>query len=153
MKHLIALIAIAASVTVYGQGSAPAKPMQFDKAKLNIQEGDKKREIDCAVIYDTDAVSMSAYKLDKNKPDPGKVFKYTDIASAEYTFGKSPRVAAAILLSPLALFSSSKSHWLTIKRKDGEYALLRLDKNNYKLIIAELEKRAKIKVESVGEGK
>jgi hypothetical protein len=41
---------------------------------------------------------------------------------------------------------------LTIKTGD-DYALLRLDKKNYKLVIAELEKRAHITVASIGENK
>jgi hypothetical protein len=132
---------------------ANAKPLQFDGAKLTYQQGSDKKEVDCAVIYGDDTMTIAPYKLKKSQPDPTVAMKYADIASAEYTFGKSPRVAAALLLSPLFLFSSSKSHWLTVKAKSGDYALLRLDKGNYKLVMAELEKRARIKVESVGEGK
>ena len=55
-------------------------------------------------------------------------------------------------MSPLVLFNRSKSHWLTVKTGD-DYALLRLDKSNYKLVMAELEKRAHLTVASVGENK
>jgi hypothetical protein len=91
-------------------------------------------------------------QVDKKKPEKNPTMKYSDITAGEYTFGKSPRVSAALLVSPLFLFSSSKSHWLTVKSRN-DYVLLRLDKNNYKLVIAELEKRVGIKVESVGENK
>jgi hypothetical protein len=133
--------------------AAKGRPLQFDDAKLTYQQGSDKKEVDCAVIYDDDTMTIAPYKLKKSQPDPTVAMRYVDIASAEYTYGKSPRVAAALLVSPLFLFSNSKSHWLTVKAKSGDYALVRLDKGNYKLVMAELEKRAKIKVESVGEGK
>ena len=46
-----------------------------------------------------------------------------------YESAKSPRIKSAIFLSPLALFSSGKKHWLTIEYEGG-YAYMRLDKNN-----------------------
>lgn len=102
--------------------------------------------------YESEQIYLAFTVPAKKDPIPPRQIAYRDVKSAEYTFGKSPRVAAAILLSPLFLFNSSKSHWLTVKTAD-DYVLLRLNKSNYKIAIAELEKRAGIKVESVGENK
>ena len=42
---------------------------------------------------------------------------FADVSSVAYERSKSPRVKTAIFLSPLALFSSGKKHWLTIETK------------------------------------
>ena len=52
-----------------------------------------------------------------------------------YESAKSPRVKTATFLTPLALFSSGKKHWLTIEYEGG-YAYMRLDKNNRRQIRA-----------------
>ena len=129
--------------------AAPPKPMEFKDAQLQTQEGDKTKQTDCTLRYED---AQLVIVVDKKKPEKNVTLKYDDITAGDYTFGKSPRVAAALLVSPFFLFSSSKSHWLTVKTKD-DFALLRLDKGNYKLAIAELEKRAHVTVASIGEAK
>jgi hypothetical protein len=62
---------------------------------------------------------------------------FDDVTSVMYERSKSPRVKTAIFLSPLALFSSGKKHWLTIEW-DGGYAYMRLDKKNQRQIRAAL---------------
>lgn len=59
------------------------------------------------------------------------------ITGVTYEQSKSPRVKTAIFLSPLALFSPGKKHWLTIEYEGG-YAYMRLDKNNQRQIRAAL---------------
>lgn len=147
MERVIAtVIAIALTAPV---AYAQAPPI-FRDAKLQVQQGDKKKQIDSSLRYEPEALVIQPD--DAKAADSARTLKYADITSAEYTFGKSPRVTAALLVSPLFLFNSSKSHWLTVKTAD-DYALLRLDKSNYKLVLAELEKRAHITVASVGENK
>ena len=48
--------------------------------------------------------------------------------------------------------SKSKRHWLTIKTGD-DYAVLKLDKDNRKLVIPAIETRTSVKVEDIGEKK
>ena len=62
---------------------------------------------------------------------------FATVTSVAYESAKSPRIKSAIFLSPLALFSSGKKHWLTIEYEGG-YAYMRLDKNNQRQIRAAL---------------
>ena len=62
---------------------------------------------------------------------------FSAVTSVVYESAKSPRVKTAIFLSPLALFSSGKKHWLTIEYEGG-YAYMRLDKNNQRQLRAAL---------------
>ena len=122
----------------------------FNDVTLLVQEGDKRKDIDSFLLFQPEALAVQP--KDKKQAQRLRTLAYADVKTAEYSFGKSPRVSAALLVSPFFLFSASKSHWLTVKTSD-DFALLRLDKSNYKLVIGELEKRAKITVASVGENK
>ena len=62
---------------------------------------------------------------------------FSAVASVLYEQSKSPRIKTAIFLSPLALFSPGRKHWLTIEHADG-YAYMRLDKDNQRQIRAAL---------------
>ncbi len=84
-----------------------------------------------------------------------KSFPYESIKSAEYSNSKHPRwkagIGAAIAVGVFALplfFMKGKKHWLTIKTGD-DYAILRLDKDNYKIILPTFEARTGKKVETV----
>ena len=61
------------------------------------------------------------------------VIPFGSVSEMVYERSKSPRVKSAIFLSPLALFSPGKKHWLTIEYEGG-YAYMRLDKNNQRQI-------------------
>jgi hypothetical protein len=149
MKRLLALFV---GLCLTATAAAQTAPI-FKDAKLRTQEGEKTKETDVRLRYDETSLSLLPSGGKKELRDtPIRTIAYTEITAAEYTFGKSPRVTAALLVSPLFLFNSSKSHWLTVKTAN-DYANLRLDKSNYKLVMAELEKRSKITVESVGEDK
>lgn len=122
----------------------------FKDARLQVQQGEKQKEVDATLRYE--AAALVVQPTDKKQIDATRTINYADVTSAEYTFGTSPRISAALLVSPLFLFSHSKSHWLNVKTAT-DYALLRLNKSNYKLVIAELEKRTHVTVASVGENK
>ena len=62
---------------------------------------------------------------------------FSDVTGVLYEQSKSPRWKTAIFLSPLALFSSGRKHWLTIEYNGG-YAYMQLDKNNQRQIRAAL---------------
>jgi hypothetical protein len=124
----------------------------FRNAQLRQQQGDKTKDAYVTLGFESNQFVVQEVTPNGKSGGVLKTLDYRDVKAAEYTFGKSPRVAAAILVSPFFLASSSKSHWLTIKSQN-DYALLRLDKSNYKLVIAELEKRTGIRVEDVGENK
>jgi hypothetical protein len=131
---------------------AQSPTVTFKDAKIREQVGDKTKDSDALLMYNEAALVIHAGDSSLKKPHILKTIPYADITGGEYTFGKSPRVSAALLVSPLFLFNSSKSHWLTV-HTSTDYALLRLEKNNYKLVLAEFEKRTGKKVESIGENK
>ena len=65
-----------------------------------------------------------------------KDFAYANFKGAEYSYSKSPRWKSGLFISPFLFLCSGKKHWLLMKTAD-DYATLRLDKSNYKLILAE----------------
>ena len=60
--------------------------------------------------------------------------------SVVYERSTHARIKTAILISPIALFSKGKKHWLTITYHNGDesqgFALLKLDKKEYRRILA-----------------
>ena len=85
-----------------------------------------------------------------------KEFNYKDIKAADYSFSKKPMwktgVTTAIFIGIFALpffFMKSKAHWLTV-RSEKDFAVLKLEKDNYRQILAEMETHG-IKVETVKE--
>jgi hypothetical protein len=146
MKRFIALLAATFFLVniVFGQSA----PQSFPKAKLNLQVGEKKKEIDATVKYEQDALVL----VDKKTEVAVKTFPYTNIKGAEYSYSKSPRWKTAILVSPLFLFTSGKKHWFAVQAND-DYAVMQLDKTNYKLILAAFEAKTGKEVEILEDSK
>ncbi len=87
---------------------------------------------------DADAETISIVHEKKGAEEATyDVIVFADVTGITYERAKSPRVKSAIFLSPLALFSPGKKHWLTIEYEDG-YAYMRLDKKNQRQIRAAL---------------
>jgi hypothetical protein len=128
--------------------SGPAPLRQFPDAQLTVPDGEKTTQLDVTIGYAADTFQL----LDKNNRKPLKEFPYKSFTGAEYSYSKSPRRKSGVFISPFLFLSSGKKHWLLVKTA-GDYAMLRLDKNNYKLIIAEWEMRTGLKVEAEGENK
>jgi hypothetical protein len=120
----------------------------FGKARLTMQVGDKTRAVDVSVNYEPTAMVI----VDRNTGQALRTLPYTDMKGGEYSFAKSPRWKTAILVSPLFLFTSGQKHWL-LAQGQTEYALLHLDKSNYRMVIASFETRTGKKVEAVGDNK
>ena len=76
---------------------------------------------------------------------------YDKVKSLLYEKTSKPRYAAAVLVSPLFLFTHSKKHFLTIQYTDadgqGKFALIHMDKGNARDIIATAEAETGVKVE------
>jgi len=124
------------------------EPHQFTDAQLTMPEGDKTKQVDVTISYAGEAFQL----LEKGTRKPMKVFAYKSFTGGEYSYSKSPRWKSGVFLSPFLFLSSGKKHWLLVKTAD-DYAMLRLDKNNYKLIMAEWETRTGLKIEAEGENK
>ena len=109
----------------------------FENITKDNGEPDEKKH-DARLEIDTDAETIwIVHEKDGAEKATHAMIPFADVTSVVYERAKSPRVKSAIFLSPLALFSSGKKHWLTIEY-DGGYAYMRLDKNNERQIRAAL---------------
>lgn len=142
MKTRSMVITATAMLLLVCEALAQSTPQAFPGAKLNLQVGEKKKEIDATVKYEPSAFVV----VDKKTEVAVKTFSYANIKNAEYSYSKSPRWKSAILVSPLFLLSSGKKHWFMVKT-DDDYAVIQLDKTNYKLILAAFETKAGKKVD------
>jgi eukaryotic-like serine/threonine-protein kinase len=129
--------------------------MTFDKVKVLILEGAKSRERDAVLRLDSHHLSV-------NLEDDFSVFKelkYPDLRAATFSQSRHPRwkeggalaIGAGVLALPV-FFLKSTRHWLTIQTED-DFVVLRLDKNNYRLVIPALESRSGIKVDIAADDK
>ncbi len=126
-------------------------PETFQKSQLVVQQGDKSKMVDVLVVFEEDRLLLT----NKKKGEVLKTFEYKDIKSAEYSHSKHPRwksgAGFAVVVGVFALplfFLKGKKHWLTIQSQ-GDYAVLKLDKKNYKFINAAFEGHSGIEVEFV----
>ncbi len=126
----------------------PKSSETFTKATLHLLVDGKMKEVDANVKFDKNAFVV----IEKKDGTPIKTFSYSDIRSGEYSFGKSPRWMTALLVSPLFLFTGGEKHWFMVE-SDSDYALMQLDKSNYKLILTSFETRTGKRVETVEESK
>lgn len=98
--------------------------------------------------FDRDAKEVQF--LTKGGSVPLRV-KYGVIKSMLYERSAKPRYALGILVAWPLLFTKSKKHWLTIQYTDttgtGQFALLRLDKGNYREVLASAEAETGKKVD------
>jgi hypothetical protein len=80
---------------------------------------------------------------------------YASLKSMLYEKTATPRYTAAVLISPLFLFSKSKRHFLTFQYTDaggaGQYAVIHLDKGNAREALAAAEAETGKKVERIEE--
>jgi hypothetical protein len=112
----------------------------FTNIKLVVNAGDKGEEQDAVLRFEDEALVVRS-----RGGTVLKTFPYGDIKTAEYSYAKSPRwksgIGLAVAVGVFALpvfFMKGKKHWLTLT-SDKDFAVLRLDKNNYKLILPAVE--------------
>jgi hypothetical protein len=135
--------------------AAQASSPQFHNVKLMVSTGSGTTPTDSIIVFDQDTFVVRAKKGGATL----KALPYTKIKSAEYSYSKSPRwksgAAAAFAVGIFALplfFMKGKKHWLTVGG-DGDFALMQLDKENYKIILPAFEAKTGIKVVTVAEEK
>ena len=124
---------------------------QFQKVKMLVAGAEKAREVDVVFLLDEQQMSI----LSKEDLNQLKSFSYQEIVIAEYSYSKQPlwrsdgvaAVTISVLSAPLFFLKGNK-HWLTI-RTAKDYAVLQLDKNDYRLIITAFETRSGKKVEVI----
>lgn len=149
---LIRAIAVALAFTL-ATGTVRAAD-SFSKVKLIVNTGEKGEEQPAILRFEDDAIVV--------RSPAGNVLKtlpYAEVKTAEYSYSKSPRwksgIGVAVAVGIFALpvfFMKGKKHWLTLT-SEKEFAVLRLDKSNYKLILPAVEVHTGKKVETVAEEK
>jgi hypothetical protein len=127
----------------------------FKDIDLLVPKGDKSETKSVRLLFDRGNLILDGDRGEKIY----KQFPYAQIVSGEYSYSTSPRwkeaVGAALLIGVFAvpiLFMKSKKHWLTVKTAN-DFAILRLDKDNYKMVLATFETSTGQKVQTVNEGK
>lgn len=124
------------------------------KVDVLVTNGKKSKEEKAMLAYTDNSMKISSTK-------PGvfsKEFIYTDIKGADYSYSKKPllstggAIVTAIFLGLLVLpflFMKKKQHWLTVKT-ENDYAVMKLDKESFRQIKAELETH-NVKITTVDE--
>ena len=148
---------------------------EFSDLTLLVMKGQKIQAVPVRLRLMEGALLMETRK---SPSDVLKQFPYGEIKSAEYSYSQHPRwkeglgasavgvslvgiSLGAAALGPLAVFVAipifikttrmkGKKHWLTIKTEQ-DFAVLQLDKKNYRVLLPALETRAKIKIETGAE--
>lgn len=133
----------------------------FNKVELLVPNGEKISEKNVRLNFLEDELQI----VSATNGTTLKTFKYADVKDAEYSYTKNPRWktglglgAAGLFFPPLLLvaiplgFTKHRRHWLTIQTAD-DYAVLKLSKNNRKLILPAFESKTGVKVSGQGENK
>jgi hypothetical protein len=126
-------------------------PFDFDKAEYlkPAAAGSKKGETVGGTLR-FDSGKKEVEFLDKKGTADVDV-KYDSIKSILYEKTSKPRYAAGLLLAWPLLFTKSKKHYLTIQYTDaagtGAFAIIHLDKSNFREAIARAESETGKKVE------
>src|SRR5262245_4437041 len=135
------------------QTDAATSATQFEGAQYYLKSPNEKKtkQVDGTLVLDSSAkVARFVAKGNTEVEIP-----YGSITSLLYERAATPRYSAAVLVSPLFLFSKSKKHFLTIQYKNaegqGQFALIRFDKKNWQPAVAAVEAQTGIKVERVEE--
>jgi hypothetical protein len=142
----VALIAVALLANV----AAAFAQAKFEDIKLiKSKDGKKAEELDAELEINKESGEI----LIKEKKG-GATLKIAkaQVTKIVYERASKPRYAAGLLLAWPLLFTKSKKHFLTVQYKEGEkgeFALLRLDKNNYQAVLAGLEAATGVKVENL----
>jgi hypothetical protein len=151
LKRALSLVSLAILIGASLRAQS-AKLPEFHDVYWTHQDGTATKSDRVIMVFGDTELDVWPDVAPKKQKDPLIVVPYTSVTSAEYTFAKSPNVAAGLLISPLFFLAPSKSHWLTIKSA-SDYTALRLDGGFYRLVLAELEKRTGLTVQSIGENK
>jgi endonuclease YncB( thermonuclease family) len=117
----------------------------FDKIKYVEYENEDRKEREARLTFTDEEVRVTT--------DDGKTtylrLPYTLVTEITYERSAHPRWESIALPSVFGTFGDRKKHWLTIlwtEEGEDDFALLRLDKDNYQQIIAACESRVGVGV-------
>jgi hypothetical protein len=119
--------------------------MTFKKVDFFQSEGEKEESFDARMAFHPGRREIVI--SDEDEGEQKHVYAripYDKVTELAYEKSKHRRWTTGILLSPLALFTKGKKHWLTIAFEGVEelpqnFVYLRLDKKNFRQILSALE--------------
>jgi len=117
----------------------------FSNARLNTGTGDKKQELEATVAFD-----KTGFWLLDPQGTTLKAFPYDNIRTVEYSSSKSPRWKNVGSGAPVATSASGSRYWLMVQTQ-SDYALLSLDKDNFRSVVGAFEMRSGKTVEIAAE--
>lgn len=158
---LITLTALLVVVpSVFGQESS-AKPTKVDDHRFAHAEylqstsgGQKKAApaVKGTLVFDPEKRNVDFLQESGSSV---LTIKFDAIKGMTYEKASKPRMAEAVLISPLFLLSNSKKHYLTFQYMDdggqGKYAIVHLDKKNAREAVACAEAQIGKQVEQIDE--
>jgi hypothetical protein len=138
-------------VVSFSASLATAEDAGFTKTKITVLEGEDTKEHDARVVFNDGRRLVIEDRKGKDRSWALDI-PFDQIQEITYERSTHPRAKTAIFISPLALLSKSKKHWLTVKYDKGgttDFVILRLDKNEYQRMIAVAETRTGLEVEQI----
>ena len=129
----------------------PVHAQTFQKVRYLQDIGGKTREIKAHLVVADESIQV---RMEKSQQVLQEI-PYTDIKSVTYSRSKHRRwksgigaaVVGGVLAAPL-FFMKGKKHWLTVEAGEDQLGL-RLDKNNYDVILDALEDKSGLDVEMI----
>lgn len=122
------------------------------EVSMLVSKGDDTKEENSRLTFSENSLKV----VSKKNAAISKELNYADVKSADYSFSKKPMwktgVATALILGVFALpffFMKSKAHWLTV-RTEKDFAVLKLEGDNYRQVLAEMETHG-VKIETIKE--
>jgi len=123
---------------------------EFDKVEYlkAPQAGQKKSEtIDGSLVFDNNKKEIRFVR----EKTAALTVKYDSVKSILYERTSRPRYVSGLLVAWPLLFTKGKKHFMTIQYADesgsGKYVLFRLDKGNFREVLAKAEAETGKKVE------
>ena len=137
MKTTIVLTLIFHFITASALGQNA--PKRYEVELLTNPNAGRKdtREVNAVLIFEKDAIKIQS----RRSREIFKEFRYSDIKSAEHSYSRkapmSNRTAIALsVLSGMPIFLLARQkdkHWLIVAT-DDDYAVLKIENDNYRLI-------------------
>jgi hypothetical protein len=125
---------------------------EFYNARMLVPNGSGSREAEVDLHFEERELLVCS----RNSGSEVKRLRYSEIDSADYSYTKHPRWRSGTILAGAVgmfaipvFFIKGNKHWLTI-RTQTDFAVLRLDKVNFRIVLAAFEARASRRVQRVG---
>lgn len=141
-----------AAATPNRRTAADDEAVSFRDVRIVYESEGRPKEADVVLVFE--GGRLTAQPKDKDAPR-NKSFAYRSIVGATYSQSRHPRwkegagvaVLAGVFATPV-FFMKSVRHWLTLQTAD-DFMVLRLDKDNVRVVLPVLETRAGLTVDRV----